>query len=132
MLQIGATVTLTRENTVQQFTPWIRLEADRRLTPVPLHLPDGRALLFEDVSASEHLARLRITGFNFPIVPARAILTVSVKPAIALVWLGAVLIFVGGCLAVLRRRWETPVVRAPLPQPGGWGQRIPGWRGTYR
>ena len=60
--------------------------------------------------------------------------TVTIKPAIALVWLGALLMAFGGTLAIVRRRWEAVPVRATARSggAGALGQRVFGWRGTYR
>jgi cytochrome c-type biogenesis protein CcmF len=79
------------------------------------------------------MAKLRVEGLNLPPVPARAVFTVSTKPAIALVWLGTLLMAFGGALAVVRRRWEHAPVREVVRSSGGiLGPRALGWRGTYR
>jgi cytochrome c-type biogenesis protein CcmF len=62
------------------------------------------------------------------------VFTVSIKPAIALVWLGALLMSFGGFLAVVRRRMERAPERVAVRSEGGGiiGSRALGWRGTYR
>lgn len=130
---VGATVTITHENTVQVITPQMRLEPNKALKELPVELPDGKKLALENFNPSEQMARLRVDGLDLPVVPARAVFTVSTKPAIALVWMGAVLMTLGGLLAVARRRWEGVPVREPVQAPArGWGQRVFGWRGMYR
>ncbi|MDP9310746.1 MAG: cytochrome c biogenesis protein CcsA [Chloroflexota bacterium] len=130
---VQATVTVTYENEVQVLTPQLRLEADKVFTEVPVALPDGKSLVLENINPGAQMAKLRVDGLNLPPVPARAVFTVSTKPAIALVWLGALLMAFGGALAVVRRRW----VQAPAPEVvrsggGALGTGALGWRGTYR
>ena len=131
---VQATVTVTYENHVQVLTPQLRLEPNRAFTEVPVALPDGKSLVLENVNPALQMAKLRIDGLNLPPLPARAVFTVTLKPAIALVWLGSLLMAFGGVLAIVRRRWEAVPVRAAVPQRGGgpFGQRIFGWRGTFR
>jgi len=126
---VGATVTVTHEQTVQTLQPQMRLEPNQALLEMPVDLPNGKQLVLENFNPGEQLARLRVDGLNLPIVPARAVFTVSIKPAIALVWLGTVLMALGGLLAVLRRRWELIPVREPVRSPVGGrrGARVPQW-----
>lgn len=129
---IGATLTITRENTVQVVTPQLRVEPNKSWTELPIKLPNGNQLILENINAGEQLVQLRVSGLNLPVTPAKAIFTVSLKPAIALVWLGALLMVVGGLLAVMRRRWETQPVPESVPaRVGTWGRRVLGWRGTF-
>ncbi|HEY0737222.1 MAG TPA: cytochrome c biogenesis protein CcsA [Herpetosiphonaceae bacterium] len=130
---VGATVTITHENSVQVVTPQMRLEPNKVLQELPVELPDGKKLALENFNPSEQMARLRVDGLNLPVVPARAVFTVSIKPAIALVWIGTLLMALGGLVAVVRRRWEALPAREPARAPArGWGQRVLGWRGMYR
>jgi cytochrome c-type biogenesis protein CcmF len=130
---IGATVIVKQENSAYTFTPWLRLGPNRSRTSVPVALSGGKDLLLENVDPSSELVRLRVTGLDLPVVPARAIFTVSIKPAIALVWMGVLLIVAGGVLAVVRRRWETVGrVEYAKKQVENWGQSALSWRGIYR
>ncbi len=123
---VGATVTVTHEHTVRRLTPQLRLEPDQPLAALPVALGNGHRLTLENFSAGERTARLRVEGLNLPIAPARAIFTVSLKPAIALVWIGAMLMAIGGALAVVRRRWEPSPGRQPAVAPRGtWSRREP-------
>ena len=131
---IGATVTITDGDTVQTVTPQLRVAPDQAWTELPIALGGGKQLVLENFNPGEALARLRIDGLNLPVLPARAVFTVTLKPAIALVWFGALLIATGGGLAVIRRRLVLQPARVPqtAPRPGGWGQRVLGWRGLMR
>ncbi len=130
---VQATVTVTYENQAQVLTPQLRLEADKVFTEVPVALPDGKSLVLENINPGAQMAKLRVDGLNLPPVPARAVFTVSTKPAIALVWLGTLLMAFGGALAVVRRRWVQAPAREVVRSGGGaLGSRALGWRGTYR
>jgi cytochrome c-type biogenesis protein CcmF len=134
---LGATVTITHEDKVETVTPQMRIDFEQQqLTVLPVQLPDGNTLVFENFNPSARLARLRVDGLNLETQPAYAVFTVSTKPAIALVWLGTLLMTTGGGLAVVRRRWEGSGATVPaprgLPSLGGWSPRVPGWRGTHR
>lgn len=137
VVELGALLTITRDTTVQTVTPKIRIDvAQGQFTPLPVPLGDGTTLVFENFNPGAQLARLRVNGLNLPTEPAYVVFAVSTKPAIALVWLGATLIAVGGGMAVARRRWEAfgatdPAPRG-VPRAGGWAPRLPGLRGTRR
>lgn len=133
---LGATVTITHENTVQTYTPQMQVHLqERTLTALPVPMEDGKVLIFENFNPNARMARLRIDGLGLEAQPAYAVFTVSTKPAIAFVWLGAVLMTIGGGMAVARRRWESTAAAEPvsrrLPRLGGWSPRVPGWRGTH-
>ncbi|WP_152541361.1 cytochrome c biogenesis protein CcsA [Kallotenue papyrolyticum] len=127
---IGATVTVTHEQQTWRLTPRLRLEPNQPITELPVALGNNHRLVLENFNAGERLVRLRIDGLHLPVVPARAVFTVSLKPAIALVWIGAVLMAVGGLIAVVRRRWEALPARQPAPRAGliGWRRPAPSYR----
>lgn len=89
-VSVGATLTITRENQVQVLTPWLRVSPEGMISSLPIPMGNGRDLLLEQISVNSDQVRVRITGLNLPVAPARAVLTVSTKPAIALVWLGTI------------------------------------------
>jgi cytochrome c-type biogenesis protein CcmF len=137
VIELGAALTITHTDTVQTVTPKLRIDtAQAQFTSLPVALPDGKTIVFDNFNPGERLARLRVTGLNLPIEPATAIINVSTKPAIALVWLGALLMAIGGGMAVVRRRWEAvgagEAVPRRVPRAGGWAPRLPGLRGTRR
>jgi cytochrome c-type biogenesis protein CcmF len=126
---VGAVVTVTHGDTVTTVTPQLRAEPGKPWTELPVDLPGGNRLVLENINPGAGLAQLRVEGLNQPVVPAVAVFTVSIKPAIALVWLGSLLMAFGGLIAVIRRRWEAAPAREPVrSQPRGWGQRVLGWR----
>jgi hypothetical protein len=49
---------------------------------------------------------IRVGGLNLPVDPARAVVTVAVKPGILLVWVGIITACLGGAIAVVRRQSE--------------------------
>jgi cytochrome c-type biogenesis protein CcmF len=100
---IGANVTITFDGTSQAVVPRMRLEAGKPFLELPGRLPEGRQLVLENFNVQERLVRLRVEGLNLPVVPEQVVFTVSLKPAIALLWLGALLMALGGALAVTRR-----------------------------
>jgi cytochrome c-type biogenesis protein CcmF len=138
-VSVGATLTITRENEVQVLTPWLRVSPEGMISSLPVPMGNGKDLILEQISVNTDQVRVRIAGLNLPVAPARAVVTVSTKPAIALVWLGTIVMVIGGVLAALRRRQEllpVPIFREPqigLPtdrRPRGWGRSMPGWRGV--
>jgi cytochrome c-type biogenesis protein CcmF len=128
---VGAIVTITHEDTVQELMPQIRVAPNQGWTQLPVTLSNGRQLVLENINVSAQMVHVRVEGLNLPIVPARAVFTVSTKPAIALVWMGAILMTAGGGLAAARRRWEVMGAREPrADRVPSVGQRVRGWRGA--
>ncbi len=85
------------------------MAVDKPFEFIPVDLGGGKELYLDNFVPGAKQVVLRVQGLNIPIKPARAVLQVGVKPAIALVWLGALLIALGCSLAVVRRRLEVPV-----------------------
>ena len=130
--RVGATLTITNGDTVQTYTPEILVTTAGEVAPIPIDLDNGRELMLESVSVNSSIVKMRITGMNLPIVPERAVITVSTKPAIAFVWLGTILMVVGGALAVGRRRLNVPLtIKPPVAPSPDRGERVPGWSDGY-
>ena len=136
--EIGATVVITEAGQVRQVQPRIRLEPGK-MTLLPVDLGGGKRLVLDNFVPATREVLLRVEGLNLPIAPARAVIQVSTKPAIALVWLGALLMAIGAGVAAVRRRLELSPVRerrreTPERQPGPIGTAgsaaLPG--ATYR
>ncbi len=92
-----------------------------------VELGGGKRLLLENFVPGTQQVLLRVEGLNLPLQPARAVIEVSTKPAIALVWAGALLMALGCGLAVVRRRLELRPAPAPergrLRVSGSWIRR---------
>ncbi|HEU5089363.1 MAG TPA: cytochrome c-type biogenesis CcmF C-terminal domain-containing protein, partial [Roseiflexaceae bacterium] len=69
----------------------------------PVDLPGNHSASLAAFDPVERRVIIRVNGLNLPVDPARAVVTVSVKPGVVLVWLGVVLSVLGGLIAVLRR-----------------------------
>ncbi|HSH80561.1 MAG TPA: cytochrome c biogenesis protein CcsA [Herpetosiphonaceae bacterium] len=118
---VGATVTITETGKTRQVQPRIRLEPGK-MTLLPVDLGDGKQLVLDNFVPATREVLLRVQGLNLPVEPARAVIQVSTKPAISLVWLGALLIAIGTGIAAVRRRIEINPARerarqAPERQP---------------
>jgi cytochrome c-type biogenesis protein CcmF len=131
--EVGATVTLTEAGVTRVVEPRMRLEVGKPPIAIPVELGDGRKLYLDNFVPGAQQVHLRVEGLNLPLQPARAVIQVGTKPAIALVWLGSLLIALGSGLAALRRRLELSpvVVREQVPQKSRGG-RVLAWRPTYR
>jgi cytochrome c-type biogenesis protein CcmF len=124
--QIGATVTITESNTARVVEPVVRMEVDKPFVFLPVDLGEGKELYLDNFVPGAKQVVLRVQGLDLPVKPARAVLQVGVKPAIALVWLGSLLIALGCGLAVVRRRLEVPA-HSPQRTPRRISWRIGGW-----
>jgi cytochrome c-type biogenesis protein CcmF len=116
--EVGATVTITQSDNVRVVQPRMRLEVGK-LIPLPVDIGEGKRLILDNFVPGTQQVLLRVEGLNLPLQPARAVLEVSTKPAIALVWIGALLMALGCGLAVLRRRGEQRAVREAAREPAG-------------
>ncbi|MBA3945277.1 MAG: cytochrome c biogenesis protein CcsA [Herpetosiphonaceae bacterium] len=137
--EVGAAVVITdtRTSTVRTLVPKMRVDANQKtVVAMPLELGNGYKLTLANFSPNPQDAQaiLRIEGLNLPLVPARAIIEVSTKPAIGLVWTGSLMMFFGALLAWLRRRQELAAVEVAARD--GARRRVggvlPGWLGSLR
>ncbi len=98
--------------------PELRAVANVGNEAVPFVLPDGNQVLLGAVGLEARQIQLAVQGLDLPIQPARADIFVSTKPAVAMVWLGTVVMTLGGSLAATRRfiehatKRKTAAVRA--------------------
>jgi cytochrome c-type biogenesis protein CcmF len=92
----------------------------------PVALAGGHTASMAAFDPVERRVIIRVNGLNLPVDPAKAVVTVSVKPGVLLVWLGVVIGVIGGVIAVARRsldgRLQPNGHRVPLPR------TIFGWR----
>jgi cytochrome c-type biogenesis protein CcmF len=68
-----------------------------------------------DMRLNDRIIQLEGRGLNLPVEPATAVITVSTKPAVVLVWAGVGIGVLGGLIALLRRRLEGGMRLAKLP-----------------
>jgi cytochrome c-type biogenesis protein CcmF len=123
--EVGAKLRVSYQGQDAEVTPRIRLVANetdpaKALQMLPATLPGGHSIVLENLDPVQRLVYLRVDGLNLPVDPAKAVVTVSVKPGILLVWLGVVIGVLGGLIAMLRRtlegRWQPGGQRARLPR----------------
>ncbi len=117
--EVGATVTITESGKIRQAEPRMRLEVGKPFVFLPVDLGGGKRLVLDNFVPGTKQVLLRVDGLNLPLQPARAVVDVSTKPAIALVWMGALLMALGAALAVVRRRRELGSVE---PARRGWAR----------
>ncbi|NOK59740.1 MAG: cytochrome c biogenesis protein [Chloroflexi bacterium AL-W] len=128
---LGAKLLVRYNGQEMEMTPKIQLaagESDRSQTVqnMPVTFPGGHEISFMTFDPVRRLAVIRVEGLDLPTAPSTAVVTVSIKPAIMLVWSGMIIGVVGGIIASIRRTLEGQATldgkRNPLGR--GWG-RIP-------
>jgi cytochrome c-type biogenesis protein CcmF len=122
---IGAKLSVSYQGQDSTITPAIRLVANesdpaKAIQLLPATLPGGHSITFENFDPVQRFADVRVAGLNLPVDPAKAVVTVSLKPGILLVWLGVGIGVSGGLIAMVRRsiegRWQPGGQRARLPR----------------
>ncbi len=108
---IGAKLRVTYQGQDSTVTPAIRLVANetdpaKAIQLLPADLPGGHSIAFENFDPVQRFADVRVAGLNLPIDPAKAVVTVSLKPGILLVWLGIAIGVLGGLIALVRHTLE--------------------------
>ena len=100
---ITARMTLYNDGVATTIEPQLRAVANVGNEAVPFALPDGNTVRLSALSLEARQVQLEVQGLNLPIRPARADIFISTKPAVALVWIGTVVMTLGGSLAATRR-----------------------------
>jgi cytochrome c-type biogenesis protein CcmF len=122
---IGAKLRVSYQGQDTIITPAIRLVANetdpaKAIQLLPATLPGDKSVVFENFDPVQRWAAIRVNGLNLPTEPAKAVITISLKPGILLVWLGVSIGVLGGLIAMLRRtlegRWQPDGQRARLPR----------------
>lgn len=122
---IGARLRVSYQQQTSVLTPILRLVANesdptKALQSLPADLPGGNRAELTSFDPNERKATIRVVGLNLPLDPGKAVVIVSVKPGIKLVWLGVIVGVLGGLIALLRRALEgQPTAgrqHAPLPR----------------
>lgn len=121
---VGASlvVTDTRTSAVQTLLPKLRLEPGQPIVELPVTLGETLNVALENFSPANAQVVVRVDGLNLAPIPAKAVVDVSIKPAIGLVWTGTLLMFTGAALAWLRRRGEL-ALGGVVVRPSMW-QRV--------
>jgi cytochrome c-type biogenesis protein CcmF len=143
-LKVGAKLTVAFDGQEQEYEPYVQVVSNtttgkQELNYVGVDLPGGAKLTVASLDPNSRRVMLEGTGNgldNLPVVPAKGIIAVSVKPLVLLVWLGMGIMVIGGLIALLRRYLEgrAALAGARLRLPKGLptiGPRL-GSRGTGR
>lgn len=141
MAEIGARLKVVYEGEESTVIPAMRLVPDQTtkdesLQEVPAVLPGGHEVSLVNFSPEMRLVFLDIKGLDLPIQTERAVISVSTKPLVLLVWVGVIVSVIGGGIATLRRYFEGQArlvgQAARLPRGlSGLAGRF-GWRGAGR
>lgn len=114
--EIGAKLRILYEGEESTVIPLVSLEGGAEqgqhiFKSTPAALPGGPNQQIELVTFSPEQGWIMVQAAgegidDLPVQPARAVITVSTKPAVLLVWVGLVVGIVGGAIATLRRYLE--------------------------
>ena len=129
---ISARLTVVYQGKTSDIVPGIVILANEKdpakaIKEMPVDLPGGHRASMAAFDPSQKRVIINVGGLNLPIDPARAVVTVTVKPGVALVWGGIILGVLGGLLAVLRRSLESGNVN-----PSVWSESIRTWVRSWR
>lgn len=118
---VGAKLKVVYKGQESEVIPKVKLVPDStrtegfRFEQMPAKLPGGEEIALVDLRLNDRIIQLEGRGLNLPIEPATAVVTVSTKPAVILVWLGVGIGVLGGLIALLRRYLEGGMRLAKLP-----------------
>lgn len=142
--KVGAKVEVLYEGQTIEVEPRVEVVVnpttnESELQFIPATLPGGHTLRLLELDPTNRMVLLEGSGpglDNLPVVPAKAVIAVSVKPLVVLVWVGVILMVIGGAIALVRRYLEGSLalagarVRLPKALPELAAQL--GWRGVGR
>jgi cytochrome c-type biogenesis protein CcmF len=139
-VKVGANVKVVYEGQESILTPEIKVITDpesgeQRLERVPAILPQGQTLDVIEVDPTNRAVLLEGKGEGIdglPIVPAKGLIAVSVKPLVILVWTGVVIGVIGGFIALIRRYLEGQAVLAGRSARLPKGLPLPDFLGRLR
>jgi cytochrome c-type biogenesis protein CcmF len=129
-LRVGARVKVLYEGQESEVEPYVRVVTDpnsgqQQLEYVPVDLPGGEGRQLTLASLDPNTRRVLLQGSgpgldDLPVVPAKGVIAVSVKPLVMLVWVGVSVGILGGLIALVRRYLEGQArlagLRARLPK----------------
>jgi|HigsolmetaAR202D_1030399.scaffolds.fasta_scaffold00041_13 Cytochrome c biogenesis factor len=133
--EIGAKLLIEYEGQTSEYIPRVRLVMPEDnpdslyYEELPVTIQGGHKLALVNFDPNQRLIALKVLGLNLPAEPAKAIILVSTKPAVVLVWLGVFIGILGGFIALVRRYLEGETrlkkakasVRRPENVPSGAG-----------
>jgi cytochrome c-type biogenesis protein CcmF len=117
---VGGKIQVEYEGQKVEVMPQITLvpgETDpaKAIKPQPVDLPGGKQIFLENFDPIQRKAVFRIDGLDLPVDPQTAVVTVSLKPGIILVWSGVIIGVLGGLIAMVRRTLEGRSKRGEVP-----------------
>ncbi|MBX0327074.1 cytochrome c biogenesis protein CcsA [Oscillochloris sp. ZM17-4] len=136
-IKVGAKITVLYNGETSEVEPVIQVATDpatgeQKLEHLAATLPGGQTLTLVEVDPTNRMVLLEGKGDgidSLPAVPAKGVITVSVKPLVIFVWTGVVIGVIGGVIALLRRYLEGQAalagerVRLPKGLFGGLARR---------
>lgn len=108
---LGAKLQVIYEGKTSDLSPAVKARMDEAtgdatMENVPATLPGGHVISLAWFNLEQRVVMLQTEGLGLPVQPERAVISVAVKPAVALVWLGLIVGVLGGTIAMLRRAFE--------------------------
>jgi len=88
-------------------------DPNKAVQEMPVDLPGGHTASMAAFDPNQKRVIIRVGGLNLPVDPARAVITVAVKPGILFVWAGIIIAVIGGVIAVIRRQYEAGQLTLP-------------------
>jgi cytochrome c-type biogenesis protein CcmF len=142
--KVGARVEVVYEGKTFEVEPRVEVVPnpttnEGELRFIPVTLPGGHTLRLAELDPTNRMVLLEGSGpgiDELPVVPAKAVIAVSVKPLVVLVWTGVIIMVTGGAIALVRRYLEGSLalagvrVRLPKALPELVAQM--GWRAAGR
>jgi len=132
---ISADLTVVYQGQESRIAPGLVILADetdpaKAVQEMPVDLPGGHSASLAAFDPTQQRVIVRVGGLNLPVDPATAVVTVTVKPGVVLVWAGIIIGVLGGFIAVVRRWRESGNSLQQAWQ--GAAARVNGWRSGNR
>ncbi|MEN9935487.1 MAG: hypothetical protein RLZZ387_2066 [Chloroflexota bacterium] len=132
---VGAKLEVTYQGEIAKLTPKITLLANatdpaKAIQDNPVTLTGGHTASLAAFDPVQRRVIIRVNDLGLPVDPAKAVVTVSLKPGVMLVWLGTAIGVIGGLIAVARRTLEGQAQLERRRFPLGRKLRAPGTLGS--
>ena len=113
-IKVGAKLSVLYDGKTSEVEPTIQVSMDsttseQKLEHVAATLPGGESITLVEVDPTNRMVMLEGKGAGFdnlPVIPAKGVITVSIKPLVVFVWIGITVGVIGGLIAMLRRYLE--------------------------